>query len=340
MAKFMKHEVIGKLFELGIGPLFYHGDIEVAKKIVRACVDGGAKVVEFTNRGDFAYQVFGELVKWCDKELPDAILGVGSVIDHATAALYINNGANFIVSPMLNPEIAKVCNRHGIPHFPGCGSLSEISEAEEMGCEIVKVFPSIPVGGPVFAKSVLAPCRWLKLMPTGGVRATQECISEWIKAGVAVLGMGSGLVKKDLVKAGDFEGISKLVEQCLWWVKEARGTPLFLGIDHIGLYPDDKVTGKAIADWYEKTFGFTVSEGRSAFHIPSRGPGEIEILKEKVYKKCHIAIRVSNFEEACKYLESKGIELEEPIIKKGVSKVVYLKNPDAAGNKIHLIFRY
>ncbi len=121
--------------------------------------------------------------------------------------------------------------------------------------------------------------------------------------------------------------------------KVVGSNPLFLGVDHIGLYSNGKVTGKEIADWYAKTFGLEVGEEPKAFHIPSRRPGEIEVLKEQVYGKCHIAIRVSNFDEACRYLEEKGVELEEPIIVKGVGKVVYLKSPDPTGNRVHLIFR-
>ncbi len=241
MAKFLKHEVISKILEVGLVPIFYNEDVEVAKKIVQACADGGAKIVEFTNRGDFAYHVFTDLARWCDKELPDVILGAGSIIDPATAALYINNGANFIVGPVLNPEIAKVCNRRKIAYLPGCGSASEISQAEEMGVDIVKIFPGEEVGGPNFIKNVLGPCSWVKLMPTGGVEPTRESISAWIKAGAACLAMGSKLITKELVEAGDFKGITKKVEQCLWLIKEARGTPLFLGVEHIGLYPNEKL---------------------------------------------------------------------------------------------------
>jgi 2-dehydro-3-deoxyphosphogluconate aldolase/(4S)-4-hydroxy-2-oxoglutarate aldolase len=224
MAKFMKHEVIGKMLELGLIPVFYHGDLETAKNIVKACADGGAKVVEFTNRGDFAYQVFAELAKWCNKEFDDVIIGVGSVIDPVTAGIYINSGANFVVGPILNPEIAKVCNRRKIPYSPGCGSASEISQAEELGCDIVKVFPGTEVGGPSFIKAVRGPCPWVLLMPTGGVDATRESVFEWIMAGAAALGIGSKLVRKDLVKTGDFEAITKKAEQCLAWIKEARAT--------------------------------------------------------------------------------------------------------------------
>ena len=222
MARFLRLDVLNKMVELGLVPVFYNGDVEVAKKIVAACAKGGAKVVEFTNRGDFAYQVFGELVKHFEKETPEVILGVGSVCDPGTAALYINNGANFVVGPVLNPDVAKVCNRRKIAYSPGCGSASEISYAEELGVEIVKVFPGSSVGGPAFVKSVLGPNPWTRIMPTGGVDATRESIEGWFRAGVTCVGMGSKLVRKDLVAAGDFHGIAEKVAQVLGWIREVR----------------------------------------------------------------------------------------------------------------------
>ncbi|MCD6465455.1 bifunctional 4-hydroxy-2-oxoglutarate aldolase/2-dehydro-3-deoxy-phosphogluconate aldolase [Candidatus Bathyarchaeota archaeon] len=335
MAKFMKHEVIGKILELGLVPVFYNGNLEVAKKIVQACIDGGAKVIEFTNRGDFAYQVFSQLAKWCNETFNEVILGVGSVIDPMTAALYINSGANFVVGPIFNPEVAKICNRRKIPYIPGCGSPSEISAAEEMGCDIVKIFPGNRLK-PAFIKSILGPCPWAKLMPTGGVDATRESIFEWIKAGAAALGIGSRLIRKDLVAAGDFEAITKKVEQCLWWIQEARGKPLFLGVEHVGISPEEGLASE-IAEWYKRIFGFEKQEGKSSFFICGKGFGRIEIMKSPSSVKCHIAIRVSNFEAACECLKKMGIELEEPKIKKGV-KIVFLKNPDPAGNRVHLIY--
>ncbi len=336
MAKFLKHVVIGKILELGLVPVFYEGDLETAKRIVQACVDGGAKVIEFTNRGDFAYQVFTELAKWCNKEYVDVILGVGSVIDPETAALYINSGANFVVGPILNPEIAKVCNRRKVPYMPGCGSASEISKAEELGCDIVKIFPGEEVGGPSFVKNLLGPCPWAKVMPTGGVDTTRESIFEWIKAGTAALGIGSKLISKELVSSGRFDEITKKVEQCLWWIKEARGTPLFLGVEHVGLYPEGVDAG-AVVDWYAKTFSFAKIEGATSIFISGQGQGKIEVAKTREPQRCHIAIKVSNFEEACNYLQKIGIELEEPKIKKSV-KSVFLKNPDPMGNRIHIIY--
>jgi 2-dehydro-3-deoxyphosphogluconate aldolase/(4S)-4-hydroxy-2-oxoglutarate aldolase len=206
-------------------PVFYQADVEVAKKIVIACAAGGANLVEFTNRGDFAPQVFLELTQHFAQADPRIILGVGSVIDAPTAALYIAYGANFVVGPSLNPEIARLCNRRKIPYSPGCGSASEIAQAEELGVEIVKIFPGSSVGGPGFVKSILGPSPWTRIMPTGGVDAAEESIKGWFAAGVVCVGMGSKLITKDLVAAGDFETISKKVAQVLAWIREARKVP-------------------------------------------------------------------------------------------------------------------
>ncbi len=223
MARFDRMTVLNKIMELGLIPIFYHADVEVAAKIVAACAAGGATVVEFTNRGDFAPQVFLELSKHFAKSDPNIILGAGSIVDAPTAALYIAYGANFIVGPNLNPEVARLCNRHKIPYSPGCGSATEIGEAEELGVEIVKIFPSKGVGGPDFVKAVLGPCPWTRIMPTSGPDATQESIHTWFKAGVACVGLGSQLITKQIVASGDFEGLAQKTAQILQWIREARG---------------------------------------------------------------------------------------------------------------------
>lgn len=223
MARFTRLQVLNAMVELGLVPVFYHGDVDTAIKIVSACAAGGARVVEFTNRGDLAYEVFCALVKHFNKANPNVILGVGSIIDAPTAALYISSGANFVVGPILNPEVARLCNRRKVAYSPGCGTASEISAAEELGCEIVKIFPGDCVGGPEFVKAILGPCPWTSIMPTGGVDATKESIYGWFKAGVTCVGIGSKLITKELVAAGDFEAITAKVRQVLAWIKEARG---------------------------------------------------------------------------------------------------------------------
>ena len=338
MAQFTRLEVLNTIIDTGLVPVFYDSDLDTAIGVARACAQGGAKVVEFTNRGDFAYEVFAGLVKHCRKEHPEIIIGVGSVGDAATAALYIANGANFIVGPITNPEVARLCNRRKIAYSPGCGSATEIANAEELGCEIVKVFPGGEVGGPNFVKAVLGPCPWTRIMPTGGVEATQESITAWTKAGAAALGIGGSLVTKKAMETGDFDGIAAQVEKCLTWIRSARGVPVFLGCEHPGIYPDAPGGGEAIAQFYAETFGFEPVEGRSSYFVTgAQGAGRIEVFKDPKFPKAHIAIRVSDFEAAVAALQLQGVELEEPDVKP-TYKAVYLKNPDPAGHRVHLLY--
>lgn len=198
MAKFNRIEIVLKMEETGFVPVFYHSDIQFCKDILLACYEGGARVFEFTNRGDFAHEIFRELVLWANSNTPEMILGIGSIVEPVTAALYMQLGANFIVSPILNPEIAKVCNRRKVAWMPGCGSVSEISYAEELGAEVVKVFPAQQVGGPGFVKGVKGPMPWTRIMPTGGVGVTEESLAGWFNAGVSCVGIGSILFKEVL----------------------------------------------------------------------------------------------------------------------------------------------
>jgi len=207
MARFNSIEVYNTILEQGLVPVFYNGDLEIAKEIVSAIAKGGGKIVEFTNRGDFAHEVFAQLVEHFKKEEPQLIFGVGSVVDPYTAAIYINNGANFVVGPLLNPDISKLCNRRRIPYSPGCGTATEISRAEELGSEIIKIFPAGILGGPNFVKSILAPNPWTKIMPTGGVDITDKSIKSWFDAGVVAVGIGSKLITKVYVASKDWDGI-------------------------------------------------------------------------------------------------------------------------------------
>lgn len=202
--------------------MFYHGDIDVAKEVLKACYEGGIRAFEFTNRGDFAHEVFAELNKFAAEELPELIMGVGSVVDAGTSSLYMQLGANFVVSPVLKEEMARVCNRRKVLWAPGCGSLSEISRAEELGAEIVKIFPASQVGGPGFVKAVTGPCPWTKIMPTGGVAPTEENLRPWFEAGVACVGMGSKLVTKELVKNRDFDTLKEKCSEALDIVKRVK----------------------------------------------------------------------------------------------------------------------
>ena len=221
MSRFTRIEVALEMRRQGVIPVFYHADTELCKEVLKASYAAGIRVFEFTNRGDFAQEVFGELVKYANKELPGMILGVGSVVDPATAALYIQLGANFVVGPLFNPEIAPICNRRLIPYCPGCGTVSEIGKAQELGCDLCKVFPG-DVLGPAFVKGLRAPMPWSQIMVTGGVKPTKENLEGWFKAGVTCVGMGSNLFPKDVIAAKEWGKITELCKGALDIIKEVR----------------------------------------------------------------------------------------------------------------------
>ncbi|MDV7185966.1 bifunctional 4-hydroxy-2-oxoglutarate aldolase/2-dehydro-3-deoxy-phosphogluconate aldolase [Lutibacter sp. TH_r2] len=222
MAQFSRIEVATAMKETGMIPLFFNSDIELSKKVLKACYDGGARLMEFTARGDFAHEVFGELTKYAIAELPGMIMGVGSVTDGAAASLYMALGANFIVTPVLREDIAIACNRRKVLWSPGCGTLTEITRAEELGCEIVKLFPG-DIYGPQFVKGIKGPQPWTSVMPTGGVAPNKENLTGWFNAGVTCVGMGSQLISKDIIANKDYDGLKAKVEEAMALIKEVRG---------------------------------------------------------------------------------------------------------------------
>ena len=213
--------VMAKIQAAPMVPVFYHKDAEVAKKVIKACYDGGVRAFEFTNRGDFAQEVFAECVKFAAKECPELALGIGSVVDAPTAAMYLQLGACFVVGPLFNPEVAPVCNRRLVPYCPGCGSVSEIGKAQELGCDLTKLFPG-DVYGPNMVKGLMAPMPWSKIMVTGGVAPEAENLKAWFKAGVFCVGMGSKLFPKDKVAAEDWQYVTDKCRECLDIIASCR----------------------------------------------------------------------------------------------------------------------
>ena len=207
--------------KVGLVPLYYHEDVDIAIRILQACYEGGARTVEFTSRGDFAHEVFGALSKYANRELAGMMLGVGSVTDAAAASLYMQLGASFIVTPVLREDIASVCNRRKVLWSPGCGSLAEIARAEELGCELVKLFPG-GVYGPGFVKGIKGPQPWTNIMPTGGVSPTEESLRSWFEAGVTCVGMGSQLISKKVIEQRDFGGLAQTISDCRVLIQKIR----------------------------------------------------------------------------------------------------------------------
>jgi 2-dehydro-3-deoxyphosphogluconate aldolase/(4S)-4-hydroxy-2-oxoglutarate aldolase len=221
MAQFTRIEVASAMKETGMVPLFFSSDLELSKKVLKACYDGGARLMEFTARGDFAHEVFGKLTKYAITNLPGMIMGVGSVTDGVAASLYMQLGANFIVTPVLREDIAVVCNRRKVLWSPGCGSLTEISRAEELGCEIIKLFPGSTYG-PGFVKAIKGPQPWTSIMPTGGVNTSEENLSGWFDAGVTCVGMGSQLISKEVLANQDFESLKHTVAKTLALIQKLK----------------------------------------------------------------------------------------------------------------------
>lgn len=221
MAAYKKDVVTSTIAGTGMVPVFYNPDIETSKKVLKACYDGGVRAFEFTNRGNKAAEVFAELIRFAEKELPGMILGIGSISFPKDARKFIRLGANFIVGPQFVPYIVPVCKWHRIPYMPGCGSVSEVGRAQRAGCEICKVFPG-DVLGPKFIKALRAPMPWSKIMVTGGVKPEKENLEEWFKAGVTCVGMGSNLFPKEIIAAGQWSAISELCSNALKIIKESR----------------------------------------------------------------------------------------------------------------------
>ena len=221
MAQYTRLELAQTMKDTGLVPLFFNSDIELSKKVLKACYDGGARLLEFTARGDFAHEVFGELTKYAIKELPGMIMGVGSVTDAAQASLYMALGANFVVTPVLREDIAIACNRRKVLWSPGCGSLTEIARAEELGCEIVKLFPG-DIYGPQFVKGIKGPQPWTSIMPTGGVSPTEENLKAWFNAGVTCVGMGSQLISKEIIADKDYAALEATVRKTLDLIRRIK----------------------------------------------------------------------------------------------------------------------
>ena len=214
MSRFDKTQVIQKIGDTRIVPVFYNSSADVTVQVIKACYDGGIRAFEFTNRGDFAHEVFAAVAKYTARECPEMALGVGSITDAPTAALYMQEGADFIIGPLFNPDVAKVCNRRCVPYVPGCGSVTEVGFAQEAGCDIVKVFPG-DVLGPKFVKAMLAPMPWTKVMVTGGVEPARENLTGWKNAGVFCVGMGSKLFPKDRIENKDWAYITDKCKEAL-----------------------------------------------------------------------------------------------------------------------------
>jgi 2-dehydro-3-deoxyphosphogluconate aldolase/(4S)-4-hydroxy-2-oxoglutarate aldolase len=215
MANFSRLEVLNNFYKAGIVPVFYNNNDDEVLKIVDCLYEADLRVIEFTNRGSFAHRIFEKIAEHRKRNYPDLALGIGSVIDAPTAALYLQLDADFVVSPLLDESVIKICNQRKVAVLPGCTTLSEIQRAEALGVEIVKLFPAVTSGGAGFIKNVSGPCPWTTIMPTGGITLAKEDLESWFKAGAVCVGVGSNLFVKDKTGNFNYEETKTRIRQAL-----------------------------------------------------------------------------------------------------------------------------
>jgi 2-dehydro-3-deoxyphosphogluconate aldolase/(4S)-4-hydroxy-2-oxoglutarate aldolase len=222
VASHSKLEVLNTIAHEGVVPVFYDPEVVVTTDVAATLVAGGISTLEFTNRGDGALGVLAELIPQARRNLPELIVGAGSIVDGATAAHVIDLGANFVFGPSFSSEVAGACHLRNVPYVPGCATMTEILAAYRAGCDFVKLFPAASIGGPAFLEAARAPCPWVRAIPTGGVEPTAESLRPWYRAGAPAVGMGSNLLPKRLVEAKDFDGLRVLVDATVAAINEAR----------------------------------------------------------------------------------------------------------------------
>lgn len=214
MASHSRIHVYNTVLAHPVMPIFHHNDLDVCKRILTACYEGGIRICEFTNRGDFVHEIYGELRKFGRANFPEMVIGAGTIMDAGTASLYIQLGADFLVAPVLHEDVARVCNRRKIGWMPGTYTLSEISRAEELGAEFVKLFPG-QATTPDFVKAIKAPMPWTNIVVTGGVEPTEVSMRSWFSAGASAVGIGSQLFPKAMIEANDWMGIAARIEEAV-----------------------------------------------------------------------------------------------------------------------------
>ncbi|GAB2764102.1 bifunctional 4-hydroxy-2-oxoglutarate aldolase/2-dehydro-3-deoxy-phosphogluconate aldolase [Rhabdobacter roseus] len=221
MATIDKDKALALMHEVGLVPLFYHTDTQVAIEVLKACYRGGVRAFEFTNRGENAYDTFVELVRYAAEHLPGTAIGIGTIYDGETAQRFIDAGADFVIAPIMNPVVGAVCARAQVPWLPGISTLTEIYQAQQAGAEVVKLFPGEVVGS-AFVRAIRGPMPKVKIMVTGGVQPTRESLQEWLGAGAYCVGMGSHLFPKEVLAARDYSWIEQKVAASVALIKELR----------------------------------------------------------------------------------------------------------------------
>jgi len=317
------NEVLTKLSEIGIVPVVAISDAEKAVPLAKALIAGGLPCAEIT----FRTAQGEESIRRIAKEVPEILLGAGTVttteqVDRAIAA-----GAKFIVSPGFNPKIVAYCNEKKMPITPGCSSPSDIEQALEMGLDVVKFFPAEQSGGLDFIKAVSAPYTTVKFMPTGGINAAN--ITKYLAFDKIIACGGSWMVTADLIDSGNFSEITRLS-------KEAVRTIMGFELAHIGINTANEAEAMGIAELFAAAFGFEVKNGNTSVFADSA----VEVMKQPFLgKNGHIAIRTNSVTRAKAYLKSRGFNFDESTARnddKGKPLAIYLEK-EFGGFAVHLL---
>lgn len=216
-----KAQILELVPRQGVLPLFFHKDAEVSVTVMRALYEGGIKALEYTNRGEAAFVNFKQMKEVRDKEMPDMMLGIGTIKSGEQARNFIAVGADYIISPGFVKEAADEANKSGLLYVPGCMTPTEIIVAEQYGCKFIKLFPGNLLG-PEFMSSIKELFPDLMFMPTGGVDLDKENISGWFKAGVRAVGMGSKLISKSLLEQKDYGKIVSMTKEVVEIISNIR----------------------------------------------------------------------------------------------------------------------
>lgn len=315
--------IVEKISKIGIVPVIKIEDVEKAVPLAKALCDGGIPVAEVTFRTAQAEEAIARI----SKELPDMLVGAGTVLTTEQVDKAVNAGAKFIVSPGLNPKIVKYCVDKGIIIMPGCANPSDIEQAIEQGLSLVKFFPAEAAGGIKMIKAMSAPYGNIKFMPTGGIN--EDNMNDYLSFSKIVACGGSWMVKEDLIKNGEFEKITELS-------RKAVEKMLGFEVAHVGINMNSEEEASGVASDFNNAFGFETKVGNSSIFS---GKG-IEIMKEKYLgQNGHIAIATNYIERAINYLEYKGIKVDMDTAKydaKGNMVAVYLEK-EIGNFAIHLL---
>lgn len=317
------NDVLNKIQAIGIVPVVKIDDVEKAVPLAKALCEGGLPCAEVTFRTEQAE----EAIRRMSKEVPEMLVGAGTVLNIEQVDKAIAAGAKFIVSPGLNPKVVKYCVDKGIPVTPGCSNASDIERAIELGLDTVKFFPAEAAGGLKMIKSLAGPYVNMKFMPTGGISAKN--LNDYLSFPKIIACGGSWMVKEDLINNNKFDEIRSLT-------KEAVETMLGFELAHVGINALNEEVAENIAMTFENLFGFEKEERKGAFFAGNA----VEVTKTPYLgEHGHIAIRTNYIDRAVKYLELKGYEFDKETATydaKGNLALIYLK-AQVGGFAIHLV---